>query len=498
MSDPTESEWRQDRIRLTLPNDIAHVGVARNAVRAAAQAYGYSTEELDHWELVIEEAVNNVIRFAYDPGERASFDVDCLDGANGLTVRIRDRGRPFDPRRIQPIAFGGDPKTIPERGLGWHLMQRLMDVVTVESLGREGKQLTLFKAAPRQFEMAEPPVPAPPRSEPLAPGQEAVCRRATADDAAEVIRLFYDCYRYSYFNEQVYSPEALAEMITRGQIDSFVAELPDGRLVAHLALLYYPDRPNEIEYGMAATDPAYRGRGVLSSMLGLATEQALRSGKKVRFGGCVTTHVASQKSCLRLGIAECGLMLGAVPPENFSGFSPKEQGRGTIMFFAGLLQDRPAPALVLPPVHADFIVRLYENCRIPFARGGAGAVTTDHTDITVSVRPKLGTVRATVQRIGGDLTERIKAMMHGARQSRAEVGQLFLPLTDPALPQAVAALEHLGWFVTGMLPEGGMAGDVLLMHWLNGWAMEYDTIEMASDAGRQLLNEVRARDPEWR
>jgi hypothetical protein len=36
------------------------------------------------------------------------------------------------------------------------------------------------------------------------------------------------------------------------------------------------------------------------------------------------------------------------------------------------------------------------------------------------------------------------------------------------------------------------------MHWLNGWAMDYDAVEMARPEGRQLLNEVRARDPEWR
>jgi hypothetical protein len=52
-------------------------------------------------------------------------------------------------------------------------------------------------------------------------------------------------------------------------------------------------------------------------------------------------------------------------------------------------------------------------------------------------------------------------------QNRAEVGQLFLPLVDRALPGAVAALEPLGWFVTGILPEGAPAGDVLLIHWLN-------------------------------
>ena len=202
MSDAPESEWSRDRIRVTLPNDLAHVAVARSAVRSAAQPYGYSTSELDHWEAVIEEAMTNVVQFAYDPRERASFDIDCLLGANGLTVRVRDRGRPFDSRRIAPIEFDRDLETPPQRGLGWHLMHRLMDVVAVESLGREGKQLTLFKAAPHPFD----PKTLPARGKSPAPATDVVFRKATADDAIEVMRLFYDCYRYSYFNEQVYSP----------------------------------------------------------------------------------------------------------------------------------------------------------------------------------------------------------------------------------------------------------------------------------------------------
>jgi len=81
--------------------------------------------------------------------------------------------------------------------------------------------------------------------------------------------------------------------------------------------------------------------------------------------------------------------------------------------------------------------------------------------------------------------------------ARADIlGQLFLPLSDPALPQAVSTLESFGWFVTGMLPEGSPAGDVLLMHWLNGWAMDYDTVAMAREQGQKLVEEVRARDPE--
>jgi serine/threonine-protein kinase RsbW len=498
MADQPENEWRQDRVRLTLPNDLAHVAIARQAVRAAAQRYGYSSSELDNWETVVEEAMTNVVRYAYDPGERASFDIDCLLGTEGLTVRIRDRGRPFDPRRIQPVAFGGEPATVPLRGLGWHLMQRLMDVVTLESLGRDGKQLILFKAAPHSFELGAIPSRKSVSEPPQFASEDAVYRLATADDAIEVVRLFYDCYRYSYFNDEIYSPDTIGKMIANGDIDSLVTALPDGRIIAHAALVHYADRPNAVELGMGATDPAFRGHGLLDRLLETLVRQAGRMQKRIVYGGAVTAHVASQKSCLHVGLAECGLMLGAVPPERFAGIETADAERGTIMFLVRQVADRATPKIVLPPRHQTMIERLYENCGLPFLRGEAGCVLQDHTDMTVSVRPKVGVVRTIVRHVGADLGERLKAIMHGARQARTEVGQLFLPLTDSALPLAVEEAEALGWFVTGMLPEGSAAGDVLLMHWLNGWAVDYDAIEMARDDGKVLLNEVRARDPEWR
>lgn len=497
MSGSSDAEWPQERIRLTLPNDLTHIDIARQTVRSAARPYGYSSADLDNWETVVEEAMTNVVHCAYEPGEKASFDIDFLQGAGGLTVRVRDRGRPFDPRKVQPVALGEDHDPARPRGLGWHLMQRLMDVVTLESLGRDGKQLILYRAAPHAIGPLPPP-PARPRVVTAEVAAEVSYRMATADDAGDIMQLFYACYRYSYFNEHVYSTDSLARMIETGQIESFVAELPGGPIVGHVALIHYPDRPNAVEYGMAATDPAFRGRGFLDRLAAMMAAHAARSPKTVAFGGAVTVHPASQKAALRTGIRECGLMLGAVPAETFAQLQTKAQARGTILFMAGPLTGRQRQAVVLPAGHEDFIASLYQRCEIPFDRAEAGAPTQQVTDMTVSVRPMLGTVRTVVQLIGGDFTDRLRALMHGARLSRAEVGQLFLPLGDPALPEAVKALEAHGWFVTGILPEGGPAGDVLLMHWLNGWAMDYDAVEMARDEGRQLLGQVRDRDPEFR
>ncbi|MPZ32504.1 MAG: hypothetical protein GEV13_16160 [Rhodospirillales bacterium] len=174
------------------------------------------------------------------------------------------------------------------------MMQQLMDIVTLEALGRDGQRLTRFKAAPARFELGGGPAVAAPGPVHELEG-EVRCRKTTADDAVDVTRLFYDCYRYSYFNEQIYCPEALAGMMAKGDIDCIVAELPNGRLIGHMALIHHPDRPRAIEFGMAATNPSHRGHGVLAKLQHVANDEFVRSGKIVRFGGAVTARTPSRR-----------------------------------------------------------------------------------------------------------------------------------------------------------------------------------------------------------
>ena len=97
----------------------------RDFVTDAAKAAGLNDEQLWKLELVFEEVVVNVIRYAYPAGAANTVSVGYAVHENHFAVQVRDSGKPFDP-----IA-GADPDLtlgIAERrigGLGRFLTRQL-------------------------------------------------------------------------------------------------------------------------------------------------------------------------------------------------------------------------------------------------------------------------------------------------------------------------------------------------------------------------------------
>jgi len=94
--------------------------------------------------LVIEEAITNVVFYAYDDKQTHFIDIDFeLDG-NEFSIMIKDDGKPFDPtQKTDPdISLSVDDRQI--GGLGIFLIRKIMDKV---SYRRENKKniLTLVK-----------------------------------------------------------------------------------------------------------------------------------------------------------------------------------------------------------------------------------------------------------------------------------------------------------------------------------------------------------------
>ena len=104
---------------LTLSNDVQEV----------PQLSAFVDEQLN---LAIEEAVVNVMTYAYPEGTKGYVDISAHSDNSGLTFVISDSGKPFDP-----TTKGDVDTTLPaeERsigGLGIHLVKQLMDNIQYE------------------------------------------------------------------------------------------------------------------------------------------------------------------------------------------------------------------------------------------------------------------------------------------------------------------------------------------------------------------------------
>ena len=117
---------------ITLPNDVQEVPQLAAFVEEVCESYGVDMMTTMQMNLALEEAVVNVMSYAYPEGTKGYVDISALSESDCLTFVISDSGKPFDP-----TTKGEVDTTLPaeERsigGLGIHLVKQLMDSIQYE------------------------------------------------------------------------------------------------------------------------------------------------------------------------------------------------------------------------------------------------------------------------------------------------------------------------------------------------------------------------------
>ena len=94
--------------------------------------------------LALEEAVVNVMNYAYAAGTRGNVDIEAQANDRRLKFTISDWGIPFDPTAKSEVDTSLSAEERPIGGLGIHLMRQMMDSINYERI--DGKNvLTLRK-----------------------------------------------------------------------------------------------------------------------------------------------------------------------------------------------------------------------------------------------------------------------------------------------------------------------------------------------------------------
>ena len=127
-----------DASRAHLPDVLAFVD-------HACERAGLDREIAFDLRLATEEAVMNVIVHGYGAGPAGPITVRFRREPERVLVIVEDLARPFDPALV-PRADPTAP--LEERrigGLGWHLINQVMDEVHHERRHPSGNRLTLVK-----------------------------------------------------------------------------------------------------------------------------------------------------------------------------------------------------------------------------------------------------------------------------------------------------------------------------------------------------------------
>jgi serine/threonine-protein kinase RsbW len=92
-------------------------------------------------ELAVVEAVNNCIEHAYRQDDGHQVKVTLEIGAEAVEIDVEDEGEPLDRELVDKIKADGlsfdpaDMDNLPEGGMGWFLINSMMDEVHYDSAG---------------------------------------------------------------------------------------------------------------------------------------------------------------------------------------------------------------------------------------------------------------------------------------------------------------------------------------------------------------------------
>lgn len=117
---------------LTLPNDIETISQLNEFIDGFCEETGISKDVCMSLNLAIEEAVVNVMNYAYPMGTVGYVDIEAEADKKIVTFVISDTGQPFDPTKEADADITLPAAKRPVGGLGIHLVRHIMDSISYE------------------------------------------------------------------------------------------------------------------------------------------------------------------------------------------------------------------------------------------------------------------------------------------------------------------------------------------------------------------------------
>lgn len=129
---------------VVLKNDIEEIRTMSAFLEEISSELNLSMENTFNINLAIEEAVTNIILYAYPQGEEHDFILSADYAENQITFRLIDSGKEFDPTARPDVDVTLPLEERPIGGLGIFFMRQIMK--TVEYQRVDGKNiLTMVK-----------------------------------------------------------------------------------------------------------------------------------------------------------------------------------------------------------------------------------------------------------------------------------------------------------------------------------------------------------------
>lgn len=129
---------------LTLPSNVQIVPQLNIFVDEICESLGFTPKVTMQMNLAVEEAVVNVMKYAYPSATKGEVTIEAHADNETLKFTITDHGIPFDPTTFEEVDTTLSTEERPIGGLGIHLIRKMMDSINYNRIDDQNV-LTLIK-----------------------------------------------------------------------------------------------------------------------------------------------------------------------------------------------------------------------------------------------------------------------------------------------------------------------------------------------------------------
>ena len=129
--------------KLVIKNDISEISKLATFVEELSEEFNLTPELNFNLNLVLEEAISNVILYAYGKEEQKEISLVAYLSDNNLVFVLTDSGMEFDPTKVPDadVTLSAEEREI--GGLGIYLIRQIMNTVEYQRI--DGKNVLTMR-----------------------------------------------------------------------------------------------------------------------------------------------------------------------------------------------------------------------------------------------------------------------------------------------------------------------------------------------------------------
>jgi len=117
------------QVEIRIPNRRDKMSEVGAMIESFVRAQGGSHETVHDLAVALDEVLNNIIAYGYEPGESGDILVRAATRKGRIIVEVEDNGRPFDPLTAPAPDLAAPLRERKIGGLGILFVKELMDDV---------------------------------------------------------------------------------------------------------------------------------------------------------------------------------------------------------------------------------------------------------------------------------------------------------------------------------------------------------------------------------